>query len=77
MMELSTVTHEQIYERLCEVEKKVNEIDNNTTILVDIAKNLEGFINVCRFIGKLATPILWLAGLVGAITMIYDQMKGK
>jgi hypothetical protein len=77
MMELSTVTHEQIYERLCEVEKKVNEIDNNTTILVDIAKNLEGFVNVCRFIGKLATPILWLAGLVSAIVMMWQTFKGK
>jgi hypothetical protein len=77
MMETSQVTHEQIYERLCEVEKKVTEIDDNTKVLVEIAKNLEGFITVCRWIGKIATPILWLAGLTGAITMIYDQMKGK
>jgi len=76
-MELSTVTHEQIYERLCEVEKKVTEIDNNTTILVDIAKNLEGFINVCKFIGKLAIPILWLAGLVSAVAMMWQTFRGK
>jgi len=77
MMETSQVTHEQIYERLCEVEKKVTEIDGNTKVLVEIAKNLEGFITVCRWIGKISMPILWLAGLLGAITMMYDQMKGK
>jgi len=77
MMETSQVTHEQIYERLCEVEKKVIEIDDNTKVLVEIAKNLEGFITVCRWIGKISMPILWLAGLLGAITMMYDQMKGK
>ena len=79
MMETSQVTHEQIYERLCEVEKKVIEIDDNTKVLVEIAKNLEGFIIVCRWIGKISMPmpILLLAGLLGAITMMYDQMKGK
>ena len=77
MMETSQVTHEQIYERLCEVEKKVIEIDDNTKVLVEIAKNLEGFITVCRWIGKISMPILWLAWLLGAITMMYDQMKGK
>ena len=76
-MELSTVTHEQIYERLCEVEKKVTEIDDNTKILVDIAKNLEGFINVCKFIGKLAKPILWLAGIVSAVVMMWQTFRGK
>ena len=77
MMETSQVTHEQIYERLCEVEKKVTEIDDNTKVLVEIAKNLEGFINVCRFIGKLSTPILWLAAVVSAIAMMWQTFKGK
>jgi ABC-type transporter Mla maintaining outer membrane lipid asymmetry permease subunit MlaE len=45
--------------------------------LVEATQNLEGFINVCRFIGRLSVPILWFSGVVGAIVMMWQTFKGK
>lgn len=69
------ISHEQIYERLCLVEKKVDEIDNNTKSMVDVMTSLQGAFKVLGWIGSAAKPILWLAALIGSWSMIEQWRK--
>ena len=72
---MENVTHEQIYERLCALETKVDEIDNNTKSLVDIMNSFQGAFKVMGWIGQAAKPILWVAALLGSITFIEQWRK--
>jgi len=58
------VTHEQIYERLLEVESKVDSIDKNTKGLVEAFDALQGAFKVLGWIASAAKPILWVGGLI-------------
>ena len=69
------ISHEQIYERLCLVEEKVNEIDENTKVLVDVMKSLEGAFKVLGWVGNIAKPILWIAAVIGSWTVIEQWRK--
>ena len=60
------VTHKQIYDRLIEVEAKVDEIDKNTKGLVSALDALEGAFKVLGWVASAAKPILWVAGLIMA-----------
>ena len=71
------ITHEQIYARLCAVEEKVTEIDNNTKALVEGFNAVQGAFKVLGWISYIAKPVLWLAGLLTAYTFLGDHFKGK
>jgi hypoxanthine-guanine phosphoribosyltransferase len=60
-MENSPISHEQIYLRLLEVEKKVDEIDQNTRNLVDILKTLEGAFTFLTWLAKAAACVTAIA----------------
>jgi hypothetical protein len=72
---MDTVTHKQIYERLVSVEAKVDTIDINTKDMVEAFKNLQGAFKVLGWIGSIAKPFLWLAGLLTALTAIHQTLK--
>jgi hypothetical protein len=72
---MDPISHEQIYERLCTVEKKVDEIDNNTKTMVDVMQSLNGAFKVLGWIGNVAKPFLWVAALLGSITFISQWRK--
>ena len=71
------ITHEQIYSRLCAVETKVDDIDNNTKTLVEGFNAVQGAFKVLGWISVIAKPILWIVGVLGAFTFLTDYFKGK
>lgn len=64
---MEDISHKQIYERLVEVEKKVDEIDENTKGLVAAFKAAEGAFTVLNWLAQLAKPILWVVGVSAVI----------
>jgi hypothetical protein len=61
---MNEASHQQIYDRLLVVEKKVDHIDNNTKSLVDAFQAVQGAFKVLGWIASAAKPILWIGGLV-------------
>jgi len=74
---MSEVTHEQIYNRLIEVETKVDNIDKNTKGLVDAINALDGAFKVLGWIASAAKPILWVAGLIMAAGAVWQTWIKK
>jgi hypothetical protein len=75
--ETSTISHEQIYDRLCTVEGKVDRIDKNTKDIVEAFAAVQGAFVVLGWIAKVAKPILWIASVLAAISLIWDNFRGK
>lgn len=71
------VTHAQIYERLLEVETKVDSIDKNTKGLVEAFDALHGAFKVLGWIASAAKPILWIGGLIMAAGAIWQTWLKK
>lgn len=71
------VTHEQIYERLLEVEFKVDSIDKNTKGLVDAINALDGAFRVLGWVASAAKPILWVGGLIVAAGAVWQTLTKK
>ena len=71
------VTHKQIYDRLIEVEAKVDEIDKNTKGLVEAIKALDGAFKVLGWVASAAKPILWVGGLVMAAGAVWQTWIKK
>jgi hypothetical protein len=74
---MSEVTHEQIYNRLIEVETKVDNIDKNTKGLVDAINALDGAFKVLGWIASAAKPILWIGGLIMAAGAVWQTWIKK
>ena len=72
---MSEVSHAQIYERLIEVENKVDRIDKNTRGLVEAIQAAQGAVKVLNFIASFAKPFLWLAAAVGVIGVAWQNFK--
>jgi hypothetical protein len=71
------VTHKQIYDRLLAVETKVNDIDKNTSGLVDAIDAMQGAMKVLGWVASLAKPILWIGGLVMAAGAVWQTFIKK
>jgi len=71
------VTHKQIYDRLVEVESKVDAIDKNTSGLVEAIDAMQGAIKVLGWIASAAKPILWIGGLIMAAGAIWQTLIKK
>jgi len=71
------VTHEQIYQRLLEVESKVDNIDKNTKGLVEAFDALQGAFKVLGWIASAAKPILWVGGLIMAAGAVWQTFIKK
>jgi hypothetical protein len=69
------VTHAEIYERLVAVESKVDCINQNTKDVVDAFNAARGAFAVLEFLAKVAKPILWISGLVAAVTAFWSNYK--
>jgi hypothetical protein len=74
---MDEVTHEQIYERLLEVESKVYKIYKNTKGLVEAFDALQGAFKVLGWIASAAKPILWVGGLIMAAGAIWQTWIKK
>jgi len=71
------VTHKQIYDRLVEVESKVDNIDQNTKGLVEAIKAANGAVKVLNWIASIAQPVLWIGGLVIAAGAVWQTWIKK
>ena len=71
------VTHKQIYDRLIEVETKVDSIDKNTKGLVEAFDALQGAFKVLGWIASAAKPILWVGGLIMAAGAVWQTWLRK
>lgn len=76
-MIMDEVSHKQIYDRLLAVEAKVDEIDNNTKGLVAAFNAAQGAFTVLEFLGKLAKPLLWLAGVIALVGTVWQGLVKK
>jgi hypothetical protein len=74
---MDDVTHEQIYSRLCAVELKVDKIDNNTKALVDGFNAVQGAFKVLGWISVIAKPIIWIVGVLTALSFLAEYFRGK
>jgi len=71
------VTHAQIYERLLEVETKVDTIDKNTKGLVEAISALDGAFKVLGWFASAAKPILWVGTLIMAAGAVWQTWLKK
>ena len=74
---MEDISHKQIYDRLLAVEAKVDEIDNNTKGLVTAFNAAQGAFTVLEFLGKLAKPLLWLAGVIALVGTVWQGLVKK
>ena len=74
---MEEVTHKQIYDRLVEVETKVDSIDQNTKGLVEAIKAAHGAVKVLNWIASIAQPVLWIGGLVIAAGAVWQTWIKK
>ena len=67
------VTHAQIYERLCEVEAKVDQLDKNTQTVVAAFNAAAGAFTVLEWLARAVKPILVIAAFCGAIWLAIEN----
>ena len=70
---MSDVTHKEIYDRLIQVEQKVDHLDEKTGQVVKAFDAAQGAFLVLDFIGKIAKPILWIIGVSAAAAILWDE----
>lgn len=76
-MSEAEISHREIYDRLLKVEEKVERIEKNTQSVVEAFNAAAGAFRVLEFLGKLAKPILWVGGIVTAISVGWEHLKMK
>ena len=69
---METVTHEQIYQRLVSVEKKVDSIHEDTKDMVQAFKNVQGAFKVLGWIASVSKPII---AVVGFFTLLAGMLQ--
>ena len=74
---MEDVTHKQIYDRLIEVEKKVNDIDRHTVEIRDAFDSVKGAFTVLGWIASAAKPILWIVAGFGALYAFVENVIRK
>ena len=67
------VTHKQIYERLCEVEAKVDQLDKNTQTVVAAFNAAAGAFVVLEWLARAVKPILVIGAFCGAIWLAIEN----
>ncbi len=74
---MEDVTHKQIYDRLIEVEKKVDDIDRHTVEIRDAFTSVKGAFTVLGWIASAAKPILWIVAGATALYALFENFVRK
>lgn len=61
------ISHKEIYERLVQVEQKVDKIDSNTKDMVNAFNAASGAFTVLEWLAKAVKPILIVGAFFGAV----------
>ena len=67
------ISHTQIYDRLCAVEAKVDQLDKNTQEVVKAFNAASGAFQVLEWIAKAVKPVLVIGAFFGAIWLALDN----
>lgn len=74
---MKEISHKEILDRLVAVEQKVDEVHTDTRAMVAAFKAVDGAFTVLGWIAKVAKPLLWVGGLITAISVLYAQIRIK
>jgi hypothetical protein len=74
---MEEISHKEILDRLVAVERKVDEVHTDTRAMVAAFKAVDGAFTVLGWIAKVAKPLLWVGGLITAISVLYAQIRIK
>ena len=74
---MEEVSHKEILDRLVAVERKVDEVHTETRTMVAAFQAVDGAFTVLGWIAKVAKPLLWVGGLITAISVLYAQIRIK
>lgn len=69
------VSHNEIYERLCKVETKVDKVATDTEGMVAAFNAASGAFTVLEWIAKVAKPILWISAGVAALATLFHHSQ--
>ena len=72
---MEDVTHREIYDRLIAVESKVDKLNEETTEVVKAFSAAQGAFTVLEWIAKAAKPLLWIAGVVTAFSLMISEYR--
>jgi len=71
------VTHVEIYERLLEVEAKVDKLSQDSNEVVEAFNAAQGAFTVLGWLASVAKPLLWIAGVVTAFSFMISEYRIK
>lgn len=69
------VTHKEIYERLIEVEAKVDKLAEDSEQVVKAFNAAQGAFTVLEWIARAAKPLLWIAGVITAFSFMISEYR--
>jgi hypothetical protein len=64
---MEDISHKEIFDRLVQVEQKVDKIDSNTKDMVNAFNAASGAFTVLEWLAKAVKPILIVGAFFGAI----------
>jgi len=71
------VTHKEIYERLIEVEAKVDKLSQDSNEVVAAFNAAQGAFTVLGWLASVAKPLLWIAGVLSAFSFMISEYRIK
>ena len=71
------VTHVEIYERLIEVESKVDKLSQDSNEVVAAFNAAQGAFTVLGWLASAAKPMLWIAGILSACSYMISEYRMK
>ena len=74
---MTEVTHKEIYERLIEVEAKVDKLSQDSNEVVAAFNAAQGAFTVLGWVASVAKPLLWIAGVLSAFSFIISEYRIK
>ena len=69
------ISHYEIYQRLTEVEAKVDLLHKETRAMVETFKAVEGAFVVLSWIASIAKPLLWVTGVITAFSLLISEYR--
>jgi hypothetical protein len=72
---MEDVTHREIYDRLVAVESKVDKLNTETEQVVKAFSAAQGAFTVLEWMAAAAKPLLWIAGVVTAFSLLISEYR--
>jgi hypothetical protein len=73
MTNTNEVSHNEIYERLCLVETKINKLATETNDLLTAFHAAQGAFTVLEWIAKVMKPLLYVGSIVATIAALWQH----